>query len=102
MTSPRPAYESIREIMGMDLKGALARLAELSMLQDGWLDGLGKAPTPIAITAARSILQSTVVYVSRPGIFPTPEGGVQLEYSHAEIEIHPDGRIETRADEGST
>jgi len=53
------------------------RLAELEKLPTGWLDGKGAALNPVCVAAARDVLASLE---SPPGVFPTPEGGVQLEW----------------------
>ena len=57
------------------------RLLELADLQDGWIDD-GEAISTASLEFARDLLQREVVWKNGvPGIFPTPDGGVQLEWS---------------------
>ena len=66
-----------------------ARLAELEALPAGWLDGEGAAIDRESLQAARALLATlTEFHVSLPRIYPTPTGGVQLEW-HG-----PDPRVE--------
>lgn len=58
-----------------------ARLAELEALEAGWLDGEGAPIERESLQAARGLLAAlTEFHVSRPRIYPTPTGGVQLEW----------------------
>jgi hypothetical protein len=69
------------------------RLDQIAALEDGWLDGEGKAATPAAIRAARVFgrLNTAVNW----GTYPSEDGGVLLEWldggAHCSIEIHPNG-----------
>jgi hypothetical protein len=66
-----------------------SRLDTLSRINDGWLNGEGKTPTPAALEAAYEFLSS------RPFLYPTPDGGLQAEYRFRGLEailtIEPDG-----------
>ena len=72
------------------------RLTLLSKLEDGWLNGEGKAPTAAALKAASvlgpALPQDVYLYV-----YPTEGGGVSLEwadqYGAHEIEVMPDGLL---------
>ena len=73
------------------------RLDELRRLKDGWLDGLGKAPTAESLDwLARTFCAQYSADLPRPYIYPTAEGGVQLEWSlgsrEASLEILLDDR----------
>lgn len=59
-----------------------ARLVELEKLQDGWLDGAGKAPRPVLFRRAADIAWTIVerLGLSRPYVYPTPDGGLQFEW----------------------
>lgn len=60
-----------------------ARLSVLEAMRDGWLDGSGVAPSKQAVAIARTILCNLAVEhpeLPRPGVFPTPEGGIQAEW----------------------
>lgn len=73
------------------------RLDELRAIEDGWLDGSGEAPSRHGIDWLSSSLER---YYSPdlplPYIYPTPEGGVSLEWSlgphRASLEIDVDTR----------
>lgn len=69
-----------------------ARLGELAALRCGWLDGAGHSVDPAAIETAKALLLR-LVGQDRPGVFPTPEGGIQLEWPDGDLEvlILPDG-----------
>lgn len=56
------------------------RLAHLTGLQDGWLDGTGLAPKPEAVEAARTFLTRRGDVAAIAGLFPTTEGGVSVEF----------------------
>ena len=57
------------------------RLRELTSLTDGWFDGEGLAMKPDMCEAAWKLCQKVNDEgFLRPGIFPTPEGGLQLEW----------------------
>lgn len=74
------------------------RLAVLASAGPGWLDGEGDPVTESALDRAAAILSGLeAAGMPRPGIFPTPSGGIQLEDLHGgpdgcgfEVEIPPD------------
>ena len=62
----------------------LTRLEELSCLEDGWYNGLGAALKKEGITTTIELLVSSFPKdLPLPGIFPTPEGDLSLEWNHA-------------------
>ncbi|MET9313004.1 hypothetical protein ABZX12_14330 [Kribbella sp. NPDC003505] len=64
------------------------RIEELSQLGSGWLYPDTPPPSSVAIDAAEQFMLACVdEAIDRPGIFPTPGGGVQLEWSRAGIEV---------------
>jgi len=70
------------------------RLSELAALPDGWLGGDSETIDLNAIEFARDLLSAiTEDSLPEPMVFPTPEGGIQLEWAsastHAEITIDP-------------
>jgi hypothetical protein len=73
----------------------LRRLDELASLADGWLDGQGQAPNARVIAELRS-MAGALAAEDMPAlrIFPTPEGGIQLEWRSNTIERS----VEVRAD----
>jgi hypothetical protein len=57
------------------------RLDELRSLADGWLDGENQPPSDRVITALQSIVDMLAgPHLPLVHIYPTPEGGVQLEW----------------------
>lgn len=72
------------------------RLDELTGLPDGWADDDGTAPSEAALLVARLLLDhvSCLPDVDRPGIFPTPDGGVSLEWRGVWATITSDGQAE--------
>jgi hypothetical protein len=81
------------------------RLGELEELRRGWLDGEGEALAPDATRRAREILSELAsADVPRPRLYPTPEGGVQAEWSIGRYEVSltflPDGDAEGLAVNG--
>ncbi|XKH58614.1 hypothetical protein LG293_16310 (plasmid) [Citricoccus nitrophenolicus] len=79
--APRPGSEDCQR-----------RLLDLADTPPGWLDGEGEPVTPEALDRAGAILAALEDRgVARPGVFPTPSGGVNLEYGYpgADVEIPP-------------
>jgi hypothetical protein len=69
----------------------LRRLDELAALRDGWLDGSGRSPATGAIGALRETTGELSVADAAPfRLYPTPEGGVQLEWRSGTIESSVD------------
>lgn len=74
------------------------RFAELAALHAGWLDGEGAPPDGVVLDRARRVLAELLNFdVPRPRVFPTPEGGIQAEWTVAGHEIsvtfEPDGSL---------
>ena len=74
---------------------ASGRVAELSRLEPGWLDGEGAGIGPGVISLARTV-DATLVgcRVASPAIFATPGAGVLFEWQRPpwelSIEVRPD------------
>lgn len=60
------------------------QIDRLASMNDGWLDGDGAAPSQEGLEALRTLLESLA---PRPTLYPTPEGGVQAEWSIGDREI---------------
>ncbi|PNH79228.1 hypothetical protein [Arthrobacter sp. AFG20] len=75
------------------------RLLELADLQDGWIEE-GEAVATPSLECAREVLTHLASKELRPGIFPTPAGGIQLEWSAEDerfvVAISSDVELETR------
>ncbi|MBD0838868.1 hypothetical protein [Streptomyces sp. TRM68416] len=78
------------------------RLVELQTLENGWLDGVGKEVSRKLLREVESLLLEFLdAQVERPYIFPTEEGGVQLEWPFTRGEVTvivlPDDKVEAYA-----
>ena len=77
---------------------AKERLVELRRLKPGWMNGEGAAPSSVALNAVERALDSHFAGITEsPRVFPTLEGGVQLELFlgrryHIAVEIHADAK----------
>lgn len=93
-----------------DVQKVWDRLASFDEIQDGWLEGEGRAPSERAIVHARHVLARLLVErraLERPRVFPTPNGGVQAEWVIGpwaiDISFDPDdGTIQAEATHGGT
>lgn len=64
------------------------RLLTLQTLENGWLDGIGKEVSRKLLRQVESILLELLdAQVERPYIYPTEEGGVQLEWPFTRGEV---------------
>lgn len=85
----------VEPFLSLDAPGG-RRLAELAGLAPGWLDGQSGEPVDLsAIEFAREVLMRVgELGLAFPRIYPTPEGGVQLEWHgtvrHVELTVSPD------------
>ena len=60
------------------------QIDRLSSMNDGWLDGDGAAPSQEGLEGLRTLLKPLSPI---PTLYPTPEGGVQAEWSIGDREI---------------
>ena len=59
-----------------------ARLDEMRVLKDGWLDGVGTAPDPKGLDWLEASAQEYFTdTLPKPRIYPAPEGTISLEWS---------------------
>lgn len=80
------------------LSACRKRIASLILLNDGWHDGNGRAPTAKAASAASRLLSRKPAMAETYSIFPTDDGGLLFEFvrrgwNHS-IEIGPTGKAE--------
>ena len=71
------------------LAHAAERLTEIAALPDGWLDGEGVRVGQPIIDIAETLLRENPDWFAPAGIFPTPEGGIQIELSLRARQISP-------------
>ena len=74
-------FESVEEVTPLEARDVPARLDELRLLKDGWLEGSGKAPEHEAMDRLAELF--TMHYPDElplPYTYPTEAGGIQLEW----------------------
>ncbi len=76
-------FDSIEHVNALDPLDVGARLDELRLLKDGWLEGEGKAPPAEGVdwlerACALHYPDETVL----PHLYPTPEGDIRAEWSN--------------------
>lgn len=81
-------FDSIEHVSVLDPLDVPARLDELRLLQDGWLDGQGSAPRPDGLDwLSDEFTQGYPEDLPLPFVYPTPEGGIRLEWSLGPNEV---------------
>ena len=81
-------FESVEHITPLDPLDVAGRLDEFRNLQDGWLDGHGRAPGQAGLDWLTAIFdQHFPDDLQLPYLYPTPEGGIQAEWSLPPYEI---------------
>lgn len=101
-----PVADRMRYIAGTQ-EEIESRLRSLSGLRMGWLDGEGVPPTQGALATARQLIWLLLVHgVDRPRLAPTPEGGVEAEWTvgtrEVSVTFEPDGSLYGNAVDVST
>ena len=72
---------AVEHIATLDPLDVPARLDELRAMQDGWLDGEGLAPSHAGLDWLSGALERHLPgEAPLPYAFPTPDGGIQLEW----------------------
>ena len=91
------SIDSVEHISLLDANDVLVQLDELRSLADGWLDGDGVAPDKEGLDWLAGYFET---YYSDelpvPRIYPTPEGGVQIEWTLNSYEISLAVNLNTR------
>jgi hypothetical protein len=64
-----------------------AQIEDLRQLKDGWLNGEGLAPSKQGLDWIAKTLDRYFTDKTAPYIYPTPDGGVQAEWSIGHLEI---------------
>ncbi|MFM8745679.1 MAG: hypothetical protein ACKOED_03305 [Aestuariivirga sp.] len=72
-------HDAPNETYNSSLERAVGRLREIALLADGWLDGGGSRVQQSIIDIAENLIRVDPVWFAPAGIFPTPEGGIQIE-----------------------
>lgn len=77
----RKRIEQVTRIESLDPLDVPARLESLSLLREGWLDGLGvPPPLPGLDWLAKTWMEVWPDELALPFVYPTPEGCVQMEW----------------------
>lgn len=80
--------ESVDHVAELDPLDVAARIDELKLLTDGWLDGTAKAPDNGALEWVQELFETHFPnHLQLPFLYPTPEGGIQAEWSIGTTEI---------------
>lgn len=81
-------FESVEHVTPLDPLDIETRLEELAELQDGWLDGKGRAPDRASlILLAQAFDERFDTDLPLPHLYPTPEGCVQAEWTLGHWEL---------------
>jgi hypothetical protein len=81
-------FESIESISILDPLDIPARIDDLRELKDGWLEDKGKAPDPAGLDwLSLAFERNYPDDLPLPFIYPTPEGGIQAEWTIEPNEI---------------
>ncbi len=87
-TDSRKRIEQVTRIESLDPLDIPARLESLALLRDGWMDGQGVRLPLVGLTwLSKAWAEAWPDEVALPYAYPTPEGGVQLEWSTPEASI---------------
>lgn len=89
-------YSLVPSVVPVDIS---ARLDELRSIQDGWLDGDGIAPSSKGLDWLQENATQHLGYSHIPYIYPTPEGGVQIEWDIGPFRPSLEIDLETRVGE---
>jgi len=80
-------HDAANEAHSASLARAVARLKEIASLPDGWLDGEGLRVQQPVIDLVEGLVRENPDWFAPAGIFPTPEGGIQIELSQDQREF---------------
>ncbi len=94
-TERQPTEATTASTLTGNINELARRLTEIASLKGGWLDGDGEAIDPNVVSFLRSVVIPLASHgPPRVRMYPTPDGGVQLEWSTAKgslsFEINPD------------
>lgn len=92
---------SIKEATPIPPPNVIDRLEKFRELKENWLDGQGKAFTNEFINWAQKSISSNLDFdvIPAPKIYPTPEGGIQLEWASDDYDASLTIESETKAGE---
>ena len=80
--------ETVDHVAELDPLDIAARIDELKLLTDGWLDGRGWALDSGGLDWIQELLETHLPDdLPLPYLYPTPEGGIQAEWSIGGTEV---------------
>lgn len=80
--------ETVDHVAELDPLDIAARIDELKLLTDGWLDGRGRALDSGGLDWIQELLETHLPDgLPLPYLYPTPEGGIQAEWSIGGTEV---------------
>lgn len=81
-------FESVEHVTPLDPLDIETRLEELAQLEDGWLDGKGQGLEQTTLNGlAKAFDEYFDPALPLPYLYPTPEGGVQAEWTMGSWEV---------------
>ncbi len=93
-------FDSIEHVSILDALDLSARLDELRLLKDGWLEGRGTAPSGEGLDwLSRAFGQHYPEDLPLPFLYPTEDGGIRVEWSREPNEVSLDINLTTHAAE---
>ncbi len=88
---------SVDHISILETNDVPARLDEFRLLADGWLDGKGKAPSKAGLDWFSAAFEAQYGDdLPLPYVYPTAEGGIQVEWSLAGHEVSLDLSLDSK------
>lgn len=84
-------FDSVEHISLLDSLDVGARLDEVRLLKDGWMDGDGNAPSKDGIDWLEAAFNYHYPDEAKPPyLYPTPDGGIRAEWSDTRHELSLD------------
>lgn len=97
-TDKLEGFERIEHITIIDNLDISERIEEISRLEDGWLNGEGKAPSKTNLFWFINIFEDNFkTSLVLPHLYPTIDGGLQAEWSSLKAEISLKVDLENKA-----
>lgn len=85
------SFDAVEHVSILDPLDTSARFEELAQLQDGWLDGIGKAPDANGLMwLAKQFDDFYPDSVDLPHLYPTEDGGIQAEWFLSPFDVSLD------------
>jgi hypothetical protein len=92
------SVDAIQSLTTLDPLDIPMRVAELSQLKEGWLDGGGLALHPDGLQWFADTFERSYDYeLPLPHLYPTPEGGVQAEWMFGREDVSLNVDLERKA-----